>query len=218
MRARPLTALLPLLFALPAQAQPAPAGPAPAPAATAPPQLVIAAPPTDVDGKILLPRDTMVRLMVLNEVNTHKHKPGHRFVLRVDEAVEVAGRVLVPVGAKAWGEVTEIEENKGLGKAGSIGARLLHIEADGGAVPLTGEDRSRGIKGGTRVAFAIAAFGPFGFLARGSQGKLKAGHIFNGYVAADMLYDPASGRFTTLDAAADTATEAGLAGAAEPTP
>lgn len=166
------------------------------------PQLIVAVPESPVAGKILLPRDTAVRLMVLNEVNTHKHRPGHRFVLRVDEAVKVGDEVLVPVGATAWGEVTEVRKNKGLGKAGEIGARLLHIDAGESTIPLSGEESSKGIAGGDRVAFAVVAFGVLGLLARGSQGKLKAGHIVNAYVASDLVYDPETGSFTALEAPA----------------
>ena len=37
---------------------------------------------------------------------------------------------------------------------------------------------------------------------KGGPGKLKAGHIFNGYIPADLLYDPATGRFIVSDAEA----------------
>jgi hypothetical protein len=166
----------------------------PLPTTPAEPQLVVAAPaaPVELPGAILLPKDSLIRLMVLNEVNTHKAKPGDRFVLRVDEAVAIGGVTVIPVGAKAWGEVTEVRENGAVGKAGRIGARLLYAEVGPHRIPLSGEEQSKGNKGGDRVAFAVVGFGVLGLLARGSQGKLKAGHIFNGYLAQDVLYDPAT--------------------------
>jgi hypothetical protein len=171
-------------------------------APAAQPELVVAAPapPPEHFGAVVVPAGTMVRLMVLNEVNTSKAGPGDRFVLRVDENVVVGGAAVIPIGAKAVGEVTQVKPNAALGKAGSIGARLLYVEAGGQHVALTGEDSSKGIKGGDRVALAATAFGPFGLLARGSQGKLKAGHIFNGYVAEDRLFDPAAATFIPVEA------------------
>ena len=171
--------------------------------AAAAPQFLVAAPmaPADRPGALLVPRETMVRLMVLNEVNTHKAKAGERFVLRVDEAVALNGVTIIPVGAKAYGEVTEIRENGAVGKAGRIGARLLYAEVGGQRIALTGEDRSKGIKGGDRVALAMLGFGVLGLFARGSQGKLKAGHIFNGYVAETQFVDPATGTIVALEAA-----------------
>jgi hypothetical protein len=190
--------LIPAAALLLAQASPpaAPPAPAAAPAAAAP-QLVVAAPaaPADHPGALVLPKQTMVRLMVLNEVNSREAKPGTRFVLRVDENVVVGGTIVIPVGAKAWGEVTAVSANKALGKPGSVGARLLYVEADGERIALTGEENSRGNAGGDKMAMASAAFGPFALLTKGNIGKLKAGFIFNAYVAADRTFDPAAGKF-----------------------
>jgi hypothetical protein len=179
-----------------------------APAATAAqPELVVAAPaaPADRPGAVVVPKDTLVRLMVLNEVNTNSAKPGDRFVLRVDENVLVGGATVIPVGAKAWGEVTRIKSNGAVGKAGSVGAKLLYVELGEDRVPLTGESESKGRKEGGGVVMASAIWGPFGLLMKGGPGKLKAGHIFNGYIPADLLYDPATGRFIAPEAKAEAA-------------
>jgi hypothetical protein len=172
-----------------------------APAAPRPDVVILAptAPPVPA-GMILVPRDTMVRLMVLNEVNTHQAKIGDRFVLRVDENVAVEGVTVISVGSKAWGEVTTLEANGAVGKAGKIGARLLYVERGGDRIPITGEQASKGQKGGDRVVLAVVGFGLLGLLARGSQGKLKAGDIFNGYLAEDLAFDPAAGAFVQLQA------------------
>jgi hypothetical protein len=130
-------------------------------------------------------------------VNTNSAKPGDRFVLRVDENVVVGGTTVIPVGAKAFGQVTRIRANGAVGKAGSVGAKLLYVELGGDRIPLTGEDESKGRKEGGGVVMASAIWGPFGLLMKGGPGKLKAGHIFNGYIASDLLYDPAAGRFIT---------------------
>ena len=193
---RPLLALVPLCLASAGQAQEPPAPQ---------PQLLVArpAPPPEHPAAIVVPKDTMVRLMVVNEVNTRKAKPGDKFVLRVDEAVALDGKTVIPVGAKAWGEVTRVKENGAVGKAGVIGARLLHIEVGDDKVLLEGEDKSRGDDGGSRVALAAVAFGIFGLLAEGAQGKLKAGHIFNGSLAEDRLFDPEAGKLIPAAAKAE---------------
>ena len=176
--------------------------------AAAQPELVVAAPapPADRPGAIVVAKDTMVRLMVLNEVNTNSAKPGDRFVLRVDENVIVGGATIIPVGAKAYGEVTRVKLNGTVGKAGSVGAKLLYVELGEDRIPLTGESESKGRKEGGGVVMASAIWGPFGLLMKGGAGKLKAGHIFNGYIPADLLYDPATGRFIDPEAKAEAAT------------
>lgn len=165
------------------------------PAPPAAPELVVAAPVAGPAGSILVAKETMVRLMVLNEVNTNSAKPGDQFVLRVDENVVVGGATIIPVGAKAIGEVTRIKSNGSVGKAGVVGAKLLYVELGENRIPLVGEDQSKGRKEGGGVALASAIWGPFGLLMKGGPGKLKAGHIFNGYIASEMVYDPATGRF-----------------------
>lgn len=177
------------------------------PAAAARPELVAAAPaaPADRPGAIVVAKDTMVRLMVLNEVNTNSAKPGDRFVLRVDENVIVNGATVIPVGAKAYGEVTRVKSNGGVGKAGSVGAKLLYVELGEDRIPITGEDVSKGRKEGGGVVLASAIWGPFGLLMKGGPGKLKAGHIFNGYIPADLIFDPATGRFVVPEAKAEAA-------------
>ena len=60
-------------------------------------------------GLIAVEQDTLIRLMVLNEVSTRRARAGDRFVLRVDEAVAVNGVTIIPLGAKAWGEVLDAE-------------------------------------------------------------------------------------------------------------
>jgi hypothetical protein len=177
------------------------------PTAGAQPELVVASPtaPPDQPGAIVVPKDTLVRLMVLNEVNTNSAKPGDRFVLRVDENVVVGGATVIPVGAKAYGEVTRIKSNGGVGKAGSVGAKLLYVELGEDRVPISGEDTSKGRKEGGGVVMATAIWGPFGLLMKGGPGKLKAGHIFSGHIPTDLLYDPATGRFIDPEAKAEAA-------------
>lgn len=191
---RILTTLLAGCIASSAAAQQA-AAPGPAPGLL----VVTPAPPESHPGALVVPRDTLVRLMVLNEVNSRNARPGDRFVLRVDENVAINGTIVIPVGSKALGEVIDVRENGAVGKAGKIGARLLFVEAAGGQIPLTGEDQSKGAKGGSRVAMAVMGFGLLGLFAEGSQGKLKAGHIFNGYLAEDLLFDPASSTIIATD-------------------
>ena len=182
----------------------APSQPQP-PALQADVQVVAPPPPASHPDALVVPRDTMVRLMVLNEVNTNSARPGDRFVLRVDENVVVGGATIIPVGARAYGEVTRVKLNGAVGKAGSVGAKLLYVELGEERIPLTGESESKGRKEGGGVVMASAIWGPFGLLMKGGPGKLKAGHIFNGYIPADLLYDPATGRFIDPEAKAEAA-------------
>ena len=146
-------------------------------------------PPAPVPAAVTLPRNTMVRLMVLKEVNSRDHAAGHRFVLRVDEDVLVDGVKVIPIGAKAWGEVTSSEGTGGVGKSGRVNARLLYVEAGGKQLRVNGERQSSGTGGTGQVIGGVVAFGLFGLLMKGNNATLKAGEILNGYTVEDTSFD-----------------------------
>jgi hypothetical protein len=141
----------------------------------------------------VLPKGTMVRLMVTKEVNSRDNHPGDRFTLRVDEAVQVQGVTVIPIGAKGWGELVGAEGTGGVGKSGKINARLLYVEANGQRIDLDGERQSTGRSGAGAVVASVIAFGPFGLLAKGNNASLKAGEILNGYTLADAVFDRPTG-------------------------
>jgi hypothetical protein len=143
--------------------------------------------------KFVLPKGTMVRLMVTKEVNSRDNRPGDRFVLRVDEEVQVGGRTVIPIGAKAWGELLQSKQTGGVGKSGRINARLLYVEANGKRIDLDGERQSSGSGGTGQVVASVIAFGPFGLLMKGNNATLKAGEILNGYTLSDTEFGPSTG-------------------------
>jgi hypothetical protein len=146
--------------------------------------------PPPAPARLLLPKGTMVRLMVLNEVNSRDHKAGYRFVLRVDEPVRAGAATVIPVGAKAWGEVVSAEGTGGVGKSGRINAKLLYVEAEGQYIPLDGNRQASGTGSTGQVVGAVVAFGIFGLLTKGNNATLKAGEIINGYTVDDARFDP----------------------------
>ena len=154
-------------------------------------------------GLIAVEQDTLIRLMVLNEVSTRRARAGDRFVLRVDEAVAVNGVTIIPLGAKAWGEVLDAEPSGIAGKGGELSVRLLYVEVGGERIPISGETEKAGEAGTTQLALSALALGPLALLGRGNNAKLKAGHIFNAYFTRDLLFDAAAGTFMPMTRAAD---------------
>lgn len=139
----------------------------------------------------MLSKGTMVRMMVLKEVNSRDHPTGHRFAVRVDEDVKVGGVTVIPVGAKGWGEVVGSEGTGSAGKSGRVNARLLYVEAEGQKIPLDGQRESSGSGGTGQAVVSVLAFGPLGLLMKGNNATLKAGEIINGYTSSDAVFDVA---------------------------
>ena len=152
-------------------------------AASAPAAIVL--PEPAAPSALLLPRDTPVHLMVLNEVSTKDHDAGHRFRLRVDKPVVVAGRTLVPAGTPAWGELTEAQSSGNAGKSGKLSARLTHIELGGLAIPIEGGTTADGKSGKGETLLGVLAMGPLGLFAKGNNAKIKAGEKMTAFVAED---------------------------------
>lgn len=136
---------------------------------------------------ILIPRDTPVRLMVLSEVSTKDHEPGHRFRLRVNEAVMIDGIERIPVGAAAWGELVDATRSGNVGKSGKLSARLLYIELGGREIPIEGETTAEGKSGKGETILGVIGLGPLGLFAKGNNAKIKAGEMMTAFIAEDVI-------------------------------
>ena len=137
---------------------------------------------------IVLPQDTPVELMATAKVNTDDAVPGRIFKLRVHRPVEIGGRVVVPIGAPAFGQVVSATDAGGLGKSGRMIARLLHIRLGDAEVPLEGQTSAKGTGAGS-AGIAVLFTGLMGLFHRGNNAKIKAGEILSGFVAADTPLD-----------------------------
>lgn len=167
-------------------------------AATAPvaqPAVATMAPSTPVpqtaDGTLTIPQDTPVELMATIEISTADVKPGTRFKLRLNRPVEVDGRLIVPVGASAVGEVLTAKDSGGLGKSGKMTARLLFLQLGDVQIPLEGDVVEKG-RGAGSAGSAILLGGLVGLFHRGNNAKIKAGEIVMGFVSQDVILDVSS--------------------------
>lgn len=159
---------------------------------------------TDASGqRVLIPRDTPVELMATAEVSTATARPGMRFKLRVNRPVMIDGRIVIPVGTPAYGEVLDANDAGGLGKSGQLSARLTHVQFGDAVLPLEGETSSSG-RGAGSPAVAVAFGGLIGLFHRGNNAKIKAGEIVAAFVAEDVALDlsGATPRRATPDEAA----------------
>ena len=138
---------------------------------------------------IVIPRDTPVHLMVINEVSTKDHSVGHRFSLRVNKPVVVDGREVIPVGTTAWGELIDAEKSGNVGKRGSLSARLSHIDLGGKSIPIEGGTTSDGKSGKSETIMGVLAMGPLGLFAKGNNAKIKAGEMMTAFISEDVVLD-----------------------------
>ncbi|WP_375195631.1 hypothetical protein [Sphingobium sp.] len=154
-------------------------------------QLVVAGPLAEnglVPDGPRLPNGTGVQLVVVDEVSSKNSKAGDRFRLRVNAPVCAEGRIAIPVGATAWGEVMSSFKSSAGGTRGRLGWRLLHVETVWGPLALRGQQEIVGAYGGDSVAVGYYFFGISSFFIKGKNAGLRAGEVISGYIATD--YSP----------------------------
>jgi hypothetical protein len=135
---------------------------------------------------------TPIILKTVHELTTKgKHlKVGDRFPLEVAEAVTLAGRVIIPPGSPAVGEITSVR-NKGMwGKSGNIESRLLYLTANGRQIRLEGNaGNDKGSKAGAgAVAVSAIVFLPTGFFWTGTSAVIPPGTRINGLIGEDVPF------------------------------
>jgi hypothetical protein len=157
-----------------------------APLVVPPPAAAPAAPHVNI-----LKRDTPVELMATSEIRSDGAPAGTKFKLRVNAPITVDGKLVVPVGATAYGIVTSAEASGGVGKSGKLSAKLLYIQIGDLQIPLEGETSNKGAGAGS-AALSVVFVGVMGLFHRGNNAKIKAGEILTGFVAEDVPLDLSS--------------------------
>lgn len=153
----------------------APANPTVLPSVAAPTQAVLRA-------------QTPVVLKMSEELTTKKKavRVGQRFNLEVAEPVTVNGVVVIPVGAPATGEITQVR-NKGMwGKSGYIGARLVHVRVGDRTIRLSGSFDDKGVTGTGAVVASIALVPVVGFFTTGTSAMIPSGAGVKGFIDEDV--------------------------------
>ena len=136
----------------------------------------------------ILRTGTEIQLKMEEPLTTQgkKLRVGQHFRLSVIEPVTVGGQIVIPVGAPAMGEVTEVR-NKGMwGKSGHLTASLLHVSVNGRQIRLSGTFDDKGVTGTAGVVAAVAFVPVVGFFTTGTSAKIAAGSQVKGFIGEDV--------------------------------
>jgi len=131
---------------------------------------------------------TEVQLRLSEPLSTEgkRLRVGQHFQLSVLEPVLVSGQVVIPVGARAVGEITEVR-NKGMwGKSGHLTANLLHVSVNGRQIRLTGTFDDKGVTGTAGVVAAVVLIPVVGFFTTGTSARIDAGSQVKGFIGEDV--------------------------------
>ena len=152
---------------------------------------------------------TEVPLRLSEELTTKgkKLRVGQRFHMEVAEDVKVQGVTVIPVGAPAVGEISDVR-NKGMwGKSGHLAGRMLYVTVNGRQIRLSGAFDDKGVAGGVgAVAVSAIVFLPAGFFMTGTSARLPAGTSVKGFIDEDVPLNLAAAVQAPLTIAAPAAT------------
>lgn len=136
----------------------------------------------------ILRTGTEIQLKLQEGLSTEgkKLRVGQHFQLAVVEPVTVGGQVVIPVGAPATGEITEVR-NKGMwGKSGHLTASLLYVSVNGRQIRLNGTFDDKGVTGTGGVVAAVILVPVVGFFTTGTSARISAGTQVKGFIGEDV--------------------------------
>lgn len=177
--------------------------PAPAPAELAPAEAMAALP-------VVRP-DTVIELELVDAVGSRTSRPDDFFALRVAADVSQDGRVVIPAGSAAVGQVVHAQKAGGGGKAGELILAARHVETPGGRIRLRSTFGAAG-QHHTVASLVTAQFiGPFAMVVRGGEIVLAPGTRLVARTAAGPAPGAATPRTPTTVAPALAPAAAGSA-------
>jgi len=136
--------------------------------------------------EVSLPDGTELMVVTIEEISSKTATEGDSLTFKVDEDIKVNGKVVIAKGTLVKGEVSNAKKSGRMGKAGTLGIRILSTTSvDDQKVKLRASKGKEGEdKTGTTVALVVL-FGPLGFLKKGKDAKIKEGTRIKAYTDED---------------------------------
>ena len=138
----------------------------------------------------VLPSGTAVRLVTAVPVNSRSAQQGQRFGLTVAADVTAGGRVLIPAGTPAVGEVEAVSGKGMVGQGARLTLVPLFIDAPGRRITLSGTLRQEGSSPTTEVAAASLLVSGLGLFITGKSALVPAGTVIPAVLRSDVTFDP----------------------------
>ncbi len=143
-------------------------------------------------GDNVLRAGSTVSVRLLEELTTERKlaRVGQRFRMEIAEPVKLNGKIVIPAGSPAQGEITSVR-NKGMwGKSGHITARVLYATVGGRQIRLSGTFDDKGVTGTAGVVGSIALVPLAGFFVTGTSARINSGTVIGAYLDEDISILP----------------------------
>ncbi len=136
----------------------------------------ICAPASFAQAQVTLKAGTPVVLVTVDNVSSKNVVSGSVIDFKVASDVISEGKVVIPAGTIAKGQVSNVSKASALGKGGELSVSINTINAvDGTLVPLSGATVSASGKDKVGLAVVCGLCTLVGFLIHGEQAEVPAG-------------------------------------------
>lgn len=162
----------------------------PPPLTTVPRSFVLPAPAPALGAPFVLPGNTTIALRLQSSLSSRETQRGETVQLVVDHDVMLDGRVVVPRGTLATGEIIRASGSGGFGKSGKIEIAATTLMLNGRAVELAGSllTKGRGGSFGKMLLFG-ALTGAMGVASvRGDDAVIGPEAILTATTRADVAF------------------------------
>jgi hypothetical protein len=147
--------------------------------------------PAAAAAKYLLADGSDVYLAFDEDITSKTAQDGDAVALVLTEDLKVGDVVVAKGGAKAVGEVTNVQKAGMLGKGGELNMRLDYLKVGTAKIHLRGTKGGEG-KSGTGGAIALSLLvSPLFLLLKGKEIKVTKGTPLHAYVSDDISLPPA---------------------------
>lgn len=136
--------------------------------------------------KVIMEAGTRVTLFLDDELSSQVARPGDLFPVTVVEDVVADDIVVIPAGAKGFGEVRFAKKKGAFGRSGLLDVSLRHIELCDRDVAIRGRFRQEGKGNNAAVVATWVAVGVFSGFITGKRGIMVEGQEFKARTAEDI--------------------------------
>ena len=136
---------------------------------------------------VVLRNGTPLQLSLFQTVSSETATVGQRVTFKLSYDVKVGGKIVLPAGTNAMGEIVDVESKGMIGKPGTLSIQLKSIQAiDGTTIPLSASKVVKGKDKQTTAIIVTLLLCIFGLMMKGEDASLQSGSIIEAYTIGDV--------------------------------
>lgn len=144
----------------------------------------------NTNEQVVLKAGTYIPLELVNTISSKNATSGTLVYFRVVSNVMADGKIVIPAGSTAKGQVVKIKKNGMFGKAGELEVSVRSVTAvDGSNIYLSSSSLSEEGDSKLVISIVVFLFCLLGFLIKGGSAEIPAGTQCSAMVGSDTTIE-----------------------------